>query len=40
MARSFPTVSQSVETTAGNKLAVKYASISFGQGKFLESAGD
>ena len=35
---TYPTVSQSVETTSGNKMAVKYAAINWGQGSFLEQA--
>ena len=34
---SYPTVSQAVETTSGNKMAIKYAAIDWGEGSFLES---
>ncbi len=34
----YPTSSQTVETTDGAKVMVKYAAINFGQGKFLEMA--
>lgn len=37
---SYPTVRQAVETTTGNKMEVRYAAINFGQGSFLEMAGN
>lgn len=35
---SYPTVTQSVETTSGNKMTIKYAAINWGQGSFLDQA--
>jgi len=38
--RTYPTVSQTVETTSGNKMSIRYAAINWGQGNFMAQAKD